>query len=78
MFAMVETRAHDDHVLFGGVGVAQDVAQVVKVPRIANRNQNVPWTDAHGAAAQFLIAIDAELVELLRLAVALLGNVALR
>ena len=36
-----------------------------------------PCAHAHGAAAQFLVAVDAELVELFRLAVALFGDVAL-
>ena len=75
--AMVEAGAHHDHILLGGVGVGQHLAQVVEIAGIAHRNQNVSRAHAHGAAAQFLVAVDAELIELLRFAVTLFGNVAL-
>ena len=70
MFAMVKARAHHDDILLGGVGMAEDVAQVVQIARIAHRNQDVAGPHAHGAAAQFLIAVDAELIEALRLSLA--------
>ena len=74
---MIEAGAHDHDVLLGRVGVAQDVPQIVEIAGIAHRDQDVSGPHAHGAAAQFLIAIDAKLVELLGFAVALLGDVAL-
>ena len=75
--AMVETRAHHHHVLLSCVRVGQDLAQVVEIAGIPHCHQNVSRTHAHRAAAQFLIAINAELIELLGLAVALFGHVAL-
>ena len=77
VLAMVQAGAHHHHILLDGIGAGQHLAQVVQVAGIANRDQNVSRAHAHGAAAQFLIAVNAELVELFRLAVALLGDVTL-
>src|SRR3984885_5795528 len=75
--AMVEAGAHHDDILLYRVGVAENMAEVVQVAWIAHRNQNVSRAHPHGSAAQLLIAIDAELVKLLRFAVALPGNMPL-
>ena len=57
--------------------MAENCAQIVEIARIAHRDQDVPGPHAHGAAAQFLIAVDPELVELLGLAMALAGDMVL-
>ena len=77
VLAMIQAGAHHHDILLAGVGVAEHVPQVVEIARIAHRDQDVARTHAHGAAAQFLIAIHAELVELLGLAVALFGDMML-
>ena len=72
--AMVEARAHHDYILLRSVSVGQHLAQVVQISGIAHRNQNVSFANSHGAAAEFLVAVDAELVELFRLAMALFSE----
>ena len=49
----------------------------MKVTRIAHRHQDISGPHAHRAAAQLLVAIHAELVQLLGLSVALPGDVRL-
>ncbi len=77
VLAMVQASAHHHDILLAGVGVAQNVSQVIQIARIAHRHQNIAGAHSHSAAAQFLIAVDAELVELLGLAVAFFGYVML-
>src|ERR1700722_357779 len=77
VLAMVEAGAHDYDILLPSIRVGEHMPQVIKIARVPYRHQNIAFTHAHGTAAQFLIAIDAELVELFGLSVALLGNVAL-
>ena len=74
MLAMIKASAHHHDVLLDGIGVAQDVAQVVQIARIAHRNQHVARPHAHGAAAEFLVAIHAELVEAFGLSLAFACN----
>ncbi len=57
--------------------MGQNLPQVVKIARVSHRDQNISRTHAHRSAAQFLIAVDAELVKLLRLAVTLFCDVTL-
>src|SRR5271154_563331 len=73
---MVEARAHHDHIPLSCVGVSQNMAQVIQIMGIAHRNQDVSGPNPHGSAAELLISINSELIELLGLAVALFGNVA--
>src|SRR5216684_669499 len=75
---MVEPGAHDDHILAVGVRVGEHLPEIVKIARVAYRDQNVTRTHAHGAATQFLVAINPELVELLGLAVTFAGGAPLR
>ena len=74
VFTVIEPRAHYHHVLLAGIGTRQNMAQVIKISGIAHRYQNVSGTHAHGPAAQFLIAVHAELIQLLRFAVPLLSD----
>ena len=69
MFAMVEPRRHDHDILTGSVGAAQDFAQVIKIFRIAYRNQNISRAHAQCIAVHVLVPIDAELGQAFRLAV---------
>src|SRR5262245_5428476 len=78
VLAMIEARAHHDDVLLERIRVTQDMAQVVEISWVAYRYQNVARAHAHGPAAQFLIAIDAELIELFGFTVPLSCNVTLR
>src|SRR5580704_3227492 len=75
---MVEACAHHNDILLDGIGTRQDRAEIVQIARVAHGYEDVPGTHAHGATTQFLIAVDAELVELLRLTMALAGDVPLR
>src|SRR5882762_50537 len=78
VLAMVESGTHYDHILTVCVRVGQHLPEIVKIARVAYRDQNVTRTHAHGAATQFLVAINPELVELLRLAVTFAGGAPLR
>ena len=78
MFAVVQARAHYDHVLPGGLGVMQDRPQIMQIARIAHRHQDIARPHAHRTAAQFLIPVYPELVELFRFSMALLDHVPLR
>src|SRR5580700_109534 len=75
--AMVEASAHYDYILLGSIGMGEHLAQVVKIAGVAHRNKNISGADAHGSAAEFLIAVDAELIELFRLAVPFFRHMAL-
>ena len=78
VFAVIQPRAHDHDVLLGGIGMAEHVAQVVEVAGITHRNQDIARPHSHGAAAQFLIAVHAELIHALHLPLALVGNTTFR
>src|SRR4030081_1512357 len=78
MLAMVEPDTHHTYVLLRGVGASQNLAEVVKIAGIAYCDQDVAGAHTHGAAAEFLIAVNTELIELFRLAVALAGRAPLR
>src|SRR5450631_1373737 len=77
VLAMIEAGAHDHDVLLAGVGMTEHMPQVVEVARITDRDQDIARPNAHGAAAEFLITVNAELVELLGLAMTLLGDMVL-
>src|ERR1700737_4020309 len=78
VLAMVEAGTHYHHILAICCGVGQHLPEIVKIARVAYRDQNVTRTHAHGAATQFLVAINPELVELLRLAVTFAGGAPFR
>src|SRR5215471_11119780 len=77
MFAMVEARAHHDYVLLARICMAQNVAQVIEVSRITDRDEYVTRPHSHGPATEFLVAVHPELIELLGLAVAFFSHVVL-
>src|SRR5208337_4590283 len=76
VLAMIKAGTHDNHVLLGCVGMGQHLAQVVEIAWVPHCDQDISRPHTHGAAAQLLIAINAELIELLGFAVALLGDMA--
>src|SRR5262249_45269110 len=78
VFAVIKTCTHHDDVLLVRIGGAQDVAQVVKISRVAHGDQHVSGAHAHGAASKFLVAVDAELIEVFGASLALAGNPAFR
>src|SRR5258708_27345495 len=74
---MVKPCAHHHDILFVRIGVCQHLAQLVDVAGIPHRHQNVSLPNSHGAATEFLVAIDAELVQFFHPALALFGYTAL-
>src|SRR3954470_19673544 len=70
MLAMVKSSTHNNDILFRRIGVAEDMTQVVEITRIAHCDQNIPRPHAHGSTAELLVAVNPELVELLRLTLA--------
>ena len=77
MFAMIQAGAHDDDILLVRVGVAENVPQVIQIARIAHGDEHVAGANAHRTAAEFLIAVDPELIEALGLSLAFAGNASL-
>src|SRR5258708_28095239 len=74
---MVKPCAHHHDILFVSCGVGHVPAHVVEVAGIRHRHQNVSLPNSHGAATEFLVAIDAELVQIFHPALALFGYTAL-
>src|SRR5579862_1476126 len=50
----------------------------MQISGIAHGHEYIPWPDAHRTAAEFLISIDPELIELFRLSVPRLSDVPFR
>src|ERR1700722_1888823 len=71
---MIEPSSHDHHILTISVGAAKNIAQVIEISGIADRNQNVSRPDSQCAAAQLLIAVDQKPVHVFRLDVSFFGN----
>ncbi len=78
VFTMVETGRHHHHILPQRIGSPEDVVQVVEIPRIADSHQNIPRTNPKRPAAQFLVPVHPELIQILRFAVARFGHLMFR
>src|SRR5579863_9022184 len=74
VLTMVEARRHHHYILAGSIGTAKDVMQVVEISRVADSHQNVAGTNSQSAAAQLLVSVDSELIQILRLAMPGLGH----
>src|SRR5436190_6851045 len=74
----IQAGGHHDHILLGGLGSAQHLAQVVKILRIADRDHNVSGPHAQRFVLRLFVPVNPKLVQALRLARALPRNPPLR
>src|SRR5579859_8039272 len=75
---MIQTCRHDYDVLLFGISSSQDLAQIVKIFGITDRNHDVARTHTQGVVCRLLVSIYAKLVKTLRFPGSTLCNPSLR